>query len=179
MIGLTWPVPPGIDDAELDRRLFPVVDDGRARPAIDWPAIETELKRRGVTLLLLWQEYLAEQPAGYSYTRFCELHKAWKQTVTATMRQTHLAGERLFVDWAGDTIGVIDPATGNVYYWNKITGETTAVGESRPTGMHRVPVAPQFSASKVGTELGSLVLWGAGLTIGFSLAGAAVRAIFG
>ena len=74
---------------------------------------------------------------------------------------------------------VRDPATGNVYYWNKITGETTAVGESRPTGMHRVPVAPQFSASKVGTELGSLVLWGAGLTIGFSLAGAAVRAIFG
>jgi transposase len=111
--GMTWPVPPGIDDAELDRRLFPVVDDGgRARPAIDWPAIQNELKRRGVTLLLLWQEYLAEQPSGYSYTRFCELHKAWRQTVSATMRQTHLAGERLFVDWAGDTIGVIDPATG-------------------------------------------------------------------
>ena len=110
--GMTWPVPPGIEDVELDRRLFPVVDNGRARPAIDWPAIENELKRRGVTLLLLWQEYLSEQPSGYSYTRFCELHKGWKQTVSATMRQTHLAGERLFVDWAGDTIGVIDPATG-------------------------------------------------------------------
>ena len=111
--GMSWPVPPGIDDAALERRLFPVVGDGgQARPAIDWPAIQNELKRRGVTLLLLWQEYLAEQPAGYSYTRFCELHKAWKQTVSATMRQTHLAGERLFVDWAGDTIGVMDPATG-------------------------------------------------------------------
>jgi len=111
--GMTWPVPPGIDDADLDRRLFPVDGDGgRARPGIDWPTIQNELKRRGVTLLLLWQEYLAEQPAGYSYTRFCELHKVWKQTVSATMRQTHLAGERLFVDWAGDTIGVIDPATG-------------------------------------------------------------------
>jgi transposase len=110
--GMTWPVPPGIDDAELDRRLFPVVDDIRARAAIDWPTIENELKRRGVTLLLLWQEYLADQPDGYSYTRFCELHKGWKQTVSATMRQTHLAGERLFVDWAGDTIGIIDPATG-------------------------------------------------------------------
>ena len=111
--GIAWPVPEGIDDVELERRLFPVLGDGeRARPAIDWPTIQTELKRRGVTLLLLWQEYLAEQPTGYSYTRFCELHKIWRQTVSATMRQTHLAGERLFVDWAGDTIGVIDPATG-------------------------------------------------------------------
>ena len=74
--------------------------------------MQTELARRGVTLQLLWQEYLAEQPTGYSYTRFCELHNAWRRTVSATMRQTHLAGERLFVDWAGDTIGVVDPATG-------------------------------------------------------------------
>ncbi|MFM9942545.1 MAG: IS21 family transposase [Hyphomicrobiaceae bacterium] len=112
-VGIGWPVPEGIDDVELERRLFPVVGEGdRVRPAIDWPAIQNELKRRGVTLLLLWQEYLADQPTGYSYTRFCELHKIWRQTVSATMRQTHLAGERLFVDWAGDTIGVVDPATG-------------------------------------------------------------------
>ena len=111
--GIAWPLPDGIDDAELDRRLFPVASDGAdIRPVIDWPANQTELKRRGVTLALLWQEYLAEHPAGYSYTRFCELHRAWKRTVSATMRQTHLAGEKLFVDWAGDTIGVIDPATG-------------------------------------------------------------------
>ena len=111
--GIGWPVPEGIDDAELDLRLFPVLgNSARARPAIDWPHLQNELKRRGVTLLLLWQEYLAEQPTGYSYTRFCELHKGWKATVSATMRQTHLAGERPFVDWAGDTIGVFDPATG-------------------------------------------------------------------
>ena len=65
-----------------------------------------------MTLALLWQEYLAEHPNGYSYTRFCELYGAWKQCISPTMRQTHIAGERLFVDWAGDTIGVIDPATG-------------------------------------------------------------------
>ena len=112
-VGIGWPVPEGMDDVELERRLFPVVGEGdRVRPAIDWPAIQNELKRRGVTLLLLWQEYLADQPTGYSYTRFCELHKIWRQTISATMRQTHLAGERLFVDWAGDTIGVIDPSTG-------------------------------------------------------------------
>ncbi len=111
--GVTWPVPDEVDDVELERRLFPVASDGTdVRPAIDWPANQTELKRRGVTLALLWQEYLSEHPAGYSYTRFCELHRAWKKTVSATMRQTHLAGEKLFVDWAGDTIGVIDPTTG-------------------------------------------------------------------
>jgi len=111
--GIAWPVPDGIDDVELDRRLFPAAGDSeRARPAIDGPKISQELKRRGVTLALLWQEYLAEHPNGYSYTRFCELYGAWKQCISPTMRQTHVAGEKLFVDWAGDTIGVIDPATG-------------------------------------------------------------------
>ena len=82
--GVTWPMPDEVDDAELERRLFPVVSDGAdIRPAINWPANQTELKRRGVTLALLWQEYLAEYPAGYSYTRFCELHRAWKKTVSA------------------------------------------------------------------------------------------------
>ena len=114
--GIAWPVPEDIDDAELDRRLSPVAGKNeRTRPAVDWPTIEIELKRRGVTLALLWQEYLAEHPTGYSYTRFCELHGIWKKTVSATMRQTHLAGEKLFVDWAGDTIGVVDPATGEVH----------------------------------------------------------------
>ena len=113
--GITWPVPEGIDDAELERRLFPVADDSATRrPAIDWPAIQRELKRRGVTLALLWQEYLAEHANGYSYTRFCELYGEWRKHLSATMRQTHVAGEKLFVDWAGDTIGVLDPATGEV-----------------------------------------------------------------
>jgi transposase len=113
LAGITWPVPEGMDDAALERLLFPAADGGaNTRPAIDWPAIQRELKRRSVTLALLWQEYLAEHPNGYSYTRFCELYGAWRKQVSPTMRQTHLAGEKLFVDWAGDGIAVVDPATG-------------------------------------------------------------------
>ena len=111
--GIGWPIPDGIDDTELERRLFPVAEDSTNKlPAGDWPAIQRELKRRGVTLALLWQEYLAEHPNGYSYTRFCELFVDWRRQLSPTMRQTHLAGEKLFVDWAGDTTPVVDPATG-------------------------------------------------------------------
>jgi hypothetical protein len=67
-------MPEGQDDAELERRLFPVADfNASGRPAIDWPVIQYELKRRSVTLALLWQEYLAEHPNGYSHTRFTAL----------------------------------------------------------------------------------------------------------
>jgi transposase len=110
--GIAWPVPEGIDDADLDRRLFPLPAEVPKRAEPDWPTIQQELKRRGVTLALLWQEYLAEQPGGYSYTRFCELYGSWRKRISPTMRQAHLAGEKLFVDWAGDTIPLIDPATG-------------------------------------------------------------------
>jgi transposase len=112
---LGWPLPEGLDDAALEQRLFPVTSEGCPRPAIDWPVIERELARRGVTLLLLWQEYMAAHPDGYSYTRFCELHKRWRGQLAATMRQTHLAGDKLFVDWAGQTIGVAAPLTGTLH----------------------------------------------------------------
>ena len=65
-----------------------------------------------MTLLLLWEEYRAEHPDGYGYSRFCDLYIAWRRGVSATMRQTHVAGEKLFVDYAGDTVPVFDGATG-------------------------------------------------------------------
>jgi len=112
--GLSWPIPDEIDDAELERRLFPPADAAssaeRAEP--DWSHIHAELKRRGVTLALLWQEYRAEHSRGYAYSWFCERYGDWRKCVTPTMRQTHLAGEKLFVDWAGDTLPVFDPTTG-------------------------------------------------------------------
>jgi transposase len=112
--GLSWPIPDEIDDAALERRLFPPADAGSSAPRTDpdWSHIHTEMKRRGVTLALLWQEYRGEHPHGYAYSWFCERYGDWRKRITPTMRQTHVAGEKLFVDWAGDAIPVFDPITG-------------------------------------------------------------------
>ena len=114
VIGITWPVPAEIDDAELERRLFAQAGFNRPVTRImpDWNHVHAELRRRGVTLLLLWEEYRAGQPEGYGYSRFCDLYIEWRQGVSATMRQTHVAGEKLFVDYAGDTVPVFDGAPG-------------------------------------------------------------------
>lgn len=116
VIGLAWPIPDDLDDAALERRLFapPGFHAGPTQPLPDWSRLHTELRRRGVTLLLLWEEYRAERPDGYGYSRFCALYGVWRRTVTATMRQTHVAGEKLFVDFAGDTVPVVDPLSGEV-----------------------------------------------------------------
>jgi transposase len=112
VIGLTWPVPVEIDDAELERRLFPPPGEtALPRPAIDWRKVHAEMKRPSVTLVLLWEEYRAEQADGYGYSRFCDLYGEWRRTISATMRQTHPAGEKLFVDFAGDTVAVLDQIT--------------------------------------------------------------------
>jgi transposase len=113
VIGITWPVPDAIDDAELERRLFPAPGErATPRPAIDWPKVHEELKRRSVTLVLLWQEYRAEQADGYGYSRFGERYGEWRKSVSATMRQAHAAGEKLFVDYAGDTVAIFDQVMG-------------------------------------------------------------------
>lgn len=116
VIGLGWPLPAELDDAALDRRLFtpPGFHGGPPAPLPDWGRLQLELRRPGVTLLLLWEEYRAEHPAGYGYSRFCALHGAWRRTVSATMRQIHVAGEKLFVDFAGDTVPVFDVPSGEV-----------------------------------------------------------------
>jgi transposase len=112
VIDIAWPVPEEIDDAELERRLFPVAGETAApRAAINWRQVHEEMKRRSVTLVLLWQEYRAEQTDGYGYSRFCDLYGEWRKTISATMRQTHPAGEKLFVDYAGDTVPVLDQIT--------------------------------------------------------------------
>lgn len=114
VVGMTWPVE--LDDAELERLLFTPAGfyEGPTRPQPDWSRMHAELRRRGVTLMLLWEEYRAEHADGYGYSRFCDLYGEWRKGITATMRQTHVAGEKLFVDFAGDTVPVIDGLTGEI-----------------------------------------------------------------
>jgi len=117
VIGITWPIPAEISDAELERRLFTPAGfhDGPTRTVPDWSKVHEELKRRGVTLQLLWQEHRAECPDGHGYSRFCEIYSEWRKRLSPTMRQTHVAGDKLFVDWAGDTVPIVDSMTGEVH----------------------------------------------------------------
>ena len=111
--GLTWSAVTRLDDTQLERRLFPPAPSSRvARPAPDWPAMHRELKRKGVTLQLLWDEYKAANPKGYQYSTFCLRYRRWRSRLDVVMRQDHRAGEKLFVDYAGQTASVIDRRTG-------------------------------------------------------------------
>ena len=114
--GLTWPLPEGLTDEPLERRLFPppTVAARDRRPQPNWVAVHRELRRPGVTLQLLWEEHRAVHPDGYGYSRYCELYRAWEARLSPTMRQSHIAGERLFVDYAGTTLEVVDASTGEV-----------------------------------------------------------------
>jgi transposase len=81
----------------------------------DWALVHRELRRKHVTLSILWEEYIAQHPAGYRYSRFCDLYRGWEGKLSLTMRQSHAGGEKLFVDYAGDTVPVIvDRLTGEV-----------------------------------------------------------------
>ena len=114
--GLGWPLPQDLDDDGLELLLFPAaptVPDPE-RPVPDWAKVDRELRRPGVTRALLWEEYRAAHPGGFGYTWFCTHYDAWKGRVRPTMRQTHTGGEKVFVDFAGDTVDVIDPGTGEV-----------------------------------------------------------------
>ncbi|MEM8760986.1 MAG: IS21 family transposase [Pseudomonadota bacterium] len=115
--GLSWPLPEGWSEANLEQRLFPSAAEatrrGLAQP--DWPAVHRALKRKGITLALVWEDYRAAHPHdGYGYSRFCELYRRWEGRLSPTMRQHHFAGERAFVDYAGDTLEVINGTTGEV-----------------------------------------------------------------
>src|ERR1700690_1283939 len=82
--GLSWPVPDEIDDAELERRLFPAVASSAGGTEPDWSYLHTEMKRRGVTLALLWEEYRAEHVQGYAYSWFCERYSDWRKCISPT-----------------------------------------------------------------------------------------------
>jgi transposase len=112
--GLAWPLPDEIDDSILELRLYPPKPPTVQRPLPNWAENHRELKRPGVTLQLLWLEYREQHPDGYGYSRFCDLNREWEKRVSPTMRQTHIAGEKMFVDYAGTKLQVIDWTTGEM-----------------------------------------------------------------
>ena len=113
--GLAWPLPEGMTELALEAALFPMPAHARIkRPEPDWAASHREMGRKGVTLDLLWQEYREQHPDGYQYSAFCDHYRAYAQALPVTLRQSHAPGERLFVDYSGQTVSVIDPATAEI-----------------------------------------------------------------
>jgi transposase len=115
--GLAWPLPEGLDDASLERRLFPATCGlpAEQRPVPVWPDIHREMKRKGVTLFVLWQEYKESYPEGFQYSQFCHRYRLWQGKLDIVMRHEHRAGEKLFVDYAGQTVPIIDRTTGEIH----------------------------------------------------------------
>jgi transposase len=114
--GLSWPLPEEMDDSVLEQQLYRR-EEGTSpldphRP--DWDWVRRELRKKHVTLMLLWQEYRSVHPEGYQYSWFCRHYAKYKQKLDVVMRQDHKLGEKCFVDYAGDTLEVVDPETGEV-----------------------------------------------------------------
>lgn len=113
--GVSWPLPDDLDDATLEALLFPTPPPPPAgRPLPDWKAVHGELRRKGVTLMLLWLEYRETHPDGYGYSQFCHRYRLFNSTVDVVMRQEHRAGEKCFVDFPGQRIPIYDAKTGAV-----------------------------------------------------------------
>jgi transposase len=112
--GIRWPLPDDLDDERLEALLYPPPPDvpRERRPVPDWAAVHRELRRPNMTLALLWEEYRAGATDGFGYSWFCDLYRAWVGRLKPTLRQVHLAGEKLFVDFAGHTMEVFDGVTG-------------------------------------------------------------------
>ncbi len=115
LASLSWPLPEGMTESGLEARLFPPASAAKARRTEpDWAAIHREAGRKGMTLDLLWHEYRAQQPDGYQYSAFCNHYRRYAKALPVTLRQSHAPGERLFVDYSGQTVGITDPATGEI-----------------------------------------------------------------
>lgn len=114
---ISWPLPDDMYDARLEQVLFsPVLQVPKnQRPPLDFLYIHKELKRKGVTLMLLWQEYKSHTPQGYQYSQFCHLYRQWRHKLDPVMRQDHRAGEKLFVDYSGMTVPITDRDSGKTW----------------------------------------------------------------
>jgi hypothetical protein len=150
--GLSWPLPGEMTDTALETALFAAAgtkQGHRRHVEPDWAEIHRELKRKHVTLTMLWDEYIERCPEGYRYSRFCELYRGWASRLSVTMRQAHIGGDKLFVDYAGDTVPVIvDRLTGQVRAAPPTSPTLRRAGPRRwPTGSAPIPEPSQRSAA--------------------------------
>jgi len=110
--GLTWPLPAELDDEELlEKHLYPPPEKKRPQPDCNY--IHQELKRKGVTLQLLWQEYKEENPGGYQLSQYTDIYRQWRKTIDLVMRQEHKAGDKAFSDFAGGTLPIFSEISGD------------------------------------------------------------------
>ena len=116
LAGLSWPLDPKLDDTAIEHLLFPRCrkpgPNKRQMPNMKY--FYQELKRKSVTLQLLWYEYKQSNPEGYQYSQFCNRYRQWSKKLDITLRQEHRAGEKMFVDYAGQTVPIIDPCSGEI-----------------------------------------------------------------
>jgi len=116
--GLSWPLPTELTDSVLEKQLYACSSGSqgaRRRPEADWKVLVKEMKRPGVHLLMLWEEYREIHPDGYSYSRFCDLYRAFEMRLSPVMRQDHVAGDKVFVDYSGKKLGIADRLTGEIH----------------------------------------------------------------
>ncbi len=116
LAGLSWPLPDTLQDAQLEALLFPPPQKlvQKERPVPDWPEVHKQLAKKGVTLQLLWEEYRLVHSNGFGYSRYCERYVQWHKSAQPSMLQEHKAGDKLFVDYAGLTMPLMDPKTGEI-----------------------------------------------------------------
>ena len=114
---VSWPLPVEVTDEVLEQKLFAragVATGARRRREPGWATLVMELKKPGVTMMMLWEEYRATEPDGYGYSRFCDLFRGFERRLSPTMRQDHVAGDKVFVDYSGKKLSIYDPHTGDV-----------------------------------------------------------------
>jgi transposase len=113
--GLSWPLPAELDDSRLEAMLYAKAAPRSHYAQPDYALLHQELKRKGVTLQLLWEEYeAAHGEQAYRYSQFCAHYHEYRGTLARSMRQVHRAGEKVFIDYSGDTVAVIDPKSGEI-----------------------------------------------------------------
>jgi transposase len=149
--GLSWPLPPDLDDRALEGRLFGRLAPPPAivtRPVPDWAVVHAELRRPGVTQALLWSEYRERYPDGFGYTWFTESYHAYTGKLDLVMRQEHRAGEKLFLDFAGQTLPIVDPATGEITAAELFVAVRHRADRARGGHDHSVPAPDQHGLER-------------------------------